>query len=338
MEIFGKDLARDVPLVAEVGVNHEGSPEKALELIGLAADAGADAVKFQTYTPERYASASDPERLDRVTRFSLDPGIWAELSAEARRCGVGFFSTPVTEDAVALLDPHCEVFKIASGDITFEPVIRSAVSTGKPVIISTGAADVAEIGQALAWCRDEKGDDDLTHSVILMHCVALYPTPVDHANLRSIPFLTETFGLPTGYSNHVIEPEAVIAAVALGANVVEVHFTDQRSGREFRDHGLSADAVILASLSASIGNVRSALGDYEKPVTASELDVRPFLRKGLVASRDLAPGAVLAEDDIMYARPATGFASDRRAEILGKVLSAPVARGEQFRPEIIAGD
>ncbi len=338
MRIFGKDLSHEVPLIAEIGVNHEGDPRKAIELIGLAASAGADAVKFQTYTPERYASASDPERLERVTRFCLERGVWAELAAEARRCGIGFFSTPLTEDAVALLDPYCEVFKIASGDLTFEPVIRNAISTGKPVIISTGAANVNEIAQALAWCRDEKGTEDLTETVILMHCVALYPTPVDHANLRSIPFLAETFGLATGYSNHVIEPEAVIAAVALGARVVEVHFTDQRTGRDFRDHELSADPEILESLSGSIARVRAALGTYEKPVTASECDLQPLIRKGLVASRDLPAGTVLTAGDVMYARPATGFDSGRKGEILGKAISAPIAKGEQFNPDMIDGD
>ncbi len=331
MELFGKDLDREVPLIAEIGVNHEGDPQKALELIGLAAGAGVDAVKFQTYTPERYASAADPERLARVTRFSLDPGFYGELEAEAKRLGVHFFSTSVSEDVVPMLDRHCSALKVASGDITFEPVIRSSVATGKPVIISSGAADTDEIRTALDWCREEVGGDDLRDRVVLMHCVSAYPTPLAIANLRSIPYLAETFGLRTGYSNHVIEQEAVIAAVALGACVVEVHFTDQKHGRTFRDHELSADPKDMAHLAQIIPAVRSSLGEYGKPVAPVEADIRDIIRKGVVASDDLASGSVLEATDLMYARPATEIPAGRIAEVIGCRLTVDVAKGHPLR-------
>lgn len=327
MRLFGKDLDHEVPIVAEIGVNHEGNPAKALELIGLAAGAGADAVKFQTYTPERYASAADPARLARVTSFALDPGVWDELAAEATRQGIAFFSTPVTEDVVPLLDRLCEVFKVASGDITFEPVIRATVATGKPVIVSTGAATVEEIAQALAWCRDESDSSDLSEQIILMHCVSAYPTPIEHANLRSIPFLAETFGLRTGYSNHVVEHEAAIAAVALGAQVIEVHFTDCKTGRTFRDHELSADPADLANLTGAIRRTRMSLGQYGKPLAPVEAEIRAIIRKGIVAARDLGCGKVLATEDLMYARPATGIPSTALATVLGRTLNVAVARG-----------
>jgi N,N'-diacetyllegionaminate synthase len=331
MRLFGKDLDREVPVVAEIGVNHEGDPAKALELIGLAADAGADAVKFQTYTPERFASAAEPARLERVTRFSLDPGVWGELAAEAASKGIGFFSTPVTEDVVPLLDRHCSVFKVASGDITFEPVIRATVASGKPVIVSTGAATVEEVAQALAWCRDEAGSDDLTGRIVLMHCVSAYPTPIEHANLRAIPFLAETFGLRTGYSNHVVEQEAALAAVALGAQIVEVHFTDCKTGRSFRDHELSADPADLERLVTSVRKVRASLGEFGKPLAPAELEIRQIIRKGVVAARDLEPGTVLAIDDLMFARPATEVPSTALSEVLGRTLQVAVARGIPLR-------
>ena len=166
-----------------------------------------------------------------------------------------------------------------------------------------------------------------------MHCVSLYPTPIGNANLRSIPFLADRFGLRTGYSNHVVEPEAVMAAVALGACMIEVHFTDCKEGRDFRDHELSADPDDLARLSKSIKRVRCSLGEPNKEISPGEIESRPLLRKGLVAARDLQSGAVLSENDIMFARPATGFETSRSAEIVGKTLSAPLIKGEQIRPD-----
>ena len=145
MKLFGRDLDRSVLIVAEIGVNHEGNPDVAARLIDLVADSGVDAVKLQTYTPERYASASDPERLKRVSRFSLDQTALRRLVAHADRLGLPLFSTALTEDVVPLLAELCPAIKIASGDLTFEPVIRAATATKKPVIISTGNATVEEI-------------------------------------------------------------------------------------------------------------------------------------------------------------------------------------------------
>src|SRR5579862_431048 len=151
MELFGRNLDRDFVLIAEIGVNHEGSLDKAKELVRLAHEAGADAVKLQSYTPARYASASDRERLARVTRFALSEADHLELFELARELGANLFSTPVTEDWVPFLDKQARAFKIASGDLTFEPVIRAAARTGKAVILSTGASTLEEVIRAVGW-------------------------------------------------------------------------------------------------------------------------------------------------------------------------------------------
>jgi N,N'-diacetyllegionaminate synthase len=328
MNLFGKDLDHEVAIVAEVGVNHEGDSGTASVLMRLAADAGADAVKFQSFTPARYASASDPARLERVSGFALDEAAHRKLAAEAVDLGIAFFSTPVSDDVVPLLDELCPAFKIASGDLTFEPVIRAAAATGKPLVLSTGLGTVDEIDQAVGWIRDEVGVSALPEQLVLMQCVSAYPTPIEEANVRAVPFLAERYGLPVGYSNHVIGAEACLAAVALGASVIEVHFTDRKTGRDFRDHELSFEPEDLTALAASILRVKASLGAFEKVRQPSEVEALAAVRKGVVAARDLAAGANLARADLMYARPATEFAASELESLLGRRLTVSIGTGE----------
>jgi N,N'-diacetyllegionaminate synthase len=335
MRLFGKDLDADVAIVAEIGVNHEGSAAEAEALIRLAAEAGACAVKFQTYTPERYASASNPERLAQVTRFCLDRSMLARLAEVARSCGLGFFSTPLTEDVVELVAGLGDAVKVASGDVVFEPTIRAAARTGKPVLVSTGNATVEEIDRTVQWCREEIGQP-LSDRLILLHCVAAYPTPVDQANVRSVPFLRDRYRVTVGYSSHVIEPEAVFAAVALGARVVEVHFPDRRDGRTFRDHQLSYDPASLRQLVDSARRVAAALGSYGKAPAEAEIPARALMRKGVVAARELAAGRRIERDDLMFARPATAIPASDVGSVVGRTLTTQRRRGEQIRLEDLA--
>ena len=337
MKLFGKNLNVDVAIVAEIGVNHEGKIDTALNLVHLAAEAGADAVKYQSYTPERYASASDQARLRRVTQFALDKAAHRLLAEEARAQNVAFFSTPLTEDWVPYLAEIGEAIKIASGDLTFEPVIRAAARTGKPVILSTGLGSVDEIDEAVGWLREEIGDEEMSERVVVMHCVSAYPTPVEEANVRSIPFLSRRYGLPTGYSNHVIGSEACFAAVALGAMLLEVHFTDRKSGREFRDHEMSFEPADLAALVEMVPTVRASLGEEAKPIQPSELGNMRAVRKGVVAARDIAAGATLGRDDLMYARPATEFSAADIDRLVGCTIGVAVRRGELIRRNNVAG-
>lgn len=331
MQLFGKDLDRDVAIIAEIGVNHEGSLEAALNLLKLARDAGADAAKFQTFTPERYASASDPARLDRVRGFDLGENGFRRLAEEAAKYDFPIFSTAVSEDVVPFLAELFPAIKIASGDIDFEPVIRAAAATGRPVILSTGLATTAEIEAAIGWFKDEAGIDDVRDRLILMHCVSAYPAPIEELNLLSIPYLAERTGLRVGYSNHAIGPEACLAAVALGAPVIETHFTDQKTGRDFRDHALSCDPDDLRRLVEIAPRIRAGLGRRAKRRQPSEAGNVKAFRKGVVAARDLAAGHVIARDDLMFARPATEFASGEVRRVVGARLKGRVKKGELIR-------
>lgn len=329
MKLFGKNLDDTVAVVAEIGLNHEGDEAVAARLITLAAQAGADAVKLQTFTPERYASASDPHRLARLIRFNLSKEAHLRLATHAAGLGIPLFSTALTEDVIDFLNQWCPAIKIASGDLTFEPVIRAAIRTGKPVVLSTGNGTVEEIDQALKWCEIESGAGALKDRLVLMHCVAAYPTPVEQANVSSVQFLKQRYGLTTGYSNHVIGPESVLAAVAVGAQLIEVHVTDRREGREFRDHALSFEPPELNALVRSVARVRASLGRAGKDIQACELPLREVIRKGVVAARDLATETVLSAGDLMWARPATGVKAAELSSLIGKRLLRPLKRGEQ---------
>jgi N-acetylneuraminate synthase/N,N'-diacetyllegionaminate synthase len=328
LRLFGKDLEREVVVVAEIGVNHEGNVDAAAGLIRLAHEAGADAVKLQSYTPEHFASAADPVRLQWVRQFCLDRVAHYRLAELAKQIGANLFSAAITEDVIPLLAELFPVIKVASGDLNFEPVVRGAATTGKTVILSTGNSTVEEIEQALGWCRAEIGAEGMRDRVALLHCVSAYPAPIEQANLLSIPFLRERFDLVTGYSNHVLGVEAVLAAVALGARIVEVHFTDRRGGREFRDHAMSFEPSEFAQLIVSVRKVAASLGKPGKPLQPSELEIRTAMRKGVVAARDLHAGTLLSRNDLMYARPASEFPAAELPRLVGRRLRVALRRGE----------
>ncbi len=335
MKIFGVDLSERPALIAEIGVNHEGSLDKALELLNLAARAGADAVKFQSYTAERFIAADDPERRARVARFGLDEAAHLALKEAATDSGVAFCSSAISEDWVPFLSTHCAAIKIASGDIDFEPVIRRASASGKPVILSTGTADLAEVRRAVAWAREEMGEATPERLAVL-HCVSAYPTPLEQANLTAIPTLAADLDpITIGYSNHVIGPEAPIAAVALGARLVEVHFTDQKHGRDFRDHELSCDPDDLAYLAKVLPGVAKARGTGEKSPQACEEGTGPAIRKGLTVARDLPAGHILSRADLVFTRPATEFPSRCISAVVGRKLLKPVQQGFVLRRDSV---
>jgi N,N'-diacetyllegionaminate synthase len=328
MKLFDVDLKDSVVVIAEVGVNHEGNVDTAARLVEAAAKAGAHAVKFQSYTPERFISGVDPERFARVKRFGLDEAAHHYLARVSKDCGIAFFSSAITEDWVPLIAELSPAIKIASGDLTFEPVIVAAARTGKPVVLSTGAGTVAEVDQAVKWFKAAVGREDVSGQLVLLHCVSGYPTPIEQANLLSIPFMAARYGLVTGWSNHVMGPHACIAAVALGAAVVEVHVTDRKEGRTFRDHMLSFEPHELAALVEALKSVRVGLGQSQKMPALCERDIRSAIRTGIVAAQDLAKGTVLTRSDLMFARPASEFASEEINLVVGKQLQRPLGKGQ----------
>jgi N-acetylneuraminate synthase/N,N'-diacetyllegionaminate synthase len=259
------------------------------------------------------------------------------LAAEAAKAGVAFFSSAISEDMVPLLTECAAAVKIASGDLTFEPVIRAAARSGKPVILSTGLGTTEEIDSAVEWVRDEVGEA-LSDRLVLLHCVAAYPAPIEQANLRAIPYLADRYGVSVGYSNHVLGIEACLAAVALGATVIETHFTDRKEGRTFRDHALSCDPDDLAQLKARITSVRASLGRYGKSRMPCELPLLHAARKGVVAAIDLPADHVLQLSDLMFARPADEYPASAIGSLVGCKLAKPLRSGQRVRRDALVAE
>jgi N,N'-diacetyllegionaminate synthase len=334
MKLFSSDTESDLIVIAEIGLNHEGSLKAALNMLEQVAACGAHAVKLQSFTPEKYASSSNIERLERVRKFSLSENDHKELAGFAHKLGIGFCSTPLSEDWVETLASLSGAIKIASGDIDFQPVIASAARTNLPIILSTGCSDALEVDAAVKLISDIRGSEETAKSLALMHCVSQYPANLEDCNLTSIKFMAERYGLVVGWSNHVVGPLACYAAVGMGAKVIEVHVTDKKEGRAFRDHEMSFDFDELRALTRNLGDLRSAMGIVGKRPTKSELLIKEEIRKGLVAARDLKRHTLLVDSDISYARPAHGFKSSEKNLIVGKKLLNDIKSGEIFSPDM----
>ncbi len=339
MKIGPVDLEKEVLVVAEIGNNHEGDFGLARDMIGLAAEAGAGAVKFQTIRAERLVSPSDPDRVRMLKKFELTDGQFRELSAAAERAGVLFLSTPFDPDGVKSLEPLVPAFKISSGDNTFYPLLETAARAGKPILLSTGLADLSRIGYAKALIERtwlEEGRRDLAaDGLALLHCVTAYPTPPREANLAAIPRLRSEFGRTVGYSDHTLGIEAAVTSAALGARVVEKHFTIDHNHSAFRDHRLSADPKELAEMIRRIRETLILLGEEEGNPGPSETAARDAVRRSIVAARDLPAGHILSWPDLSWTRPGLGLAPGREALVLGRKTGREIGAGEMILPEIL---
>jgi N-acetylneuraminate synthase/N,N'-diacetyllegionaminate synthase len=316
-------------VVAEIGNNHNGDFDTAVALVHQAAASGADAVKFQCYHGERLVRpealtfghvAGGPHRtqLERFKSLEFTPAQWSQLAECAAQQRVGFFASVFDEAAADLLAPLVPAYKIASGDVTNTPLLRHVARLGKPVILSTGMATVEEIERALA--------DLAGCAVILFHCVSRYPTPIEAANLRSIPFLRSRFGVPVGYSDHTLGMTACLGAVALGAVALEKHFTLDAT-QQVGDHHLSATPEELRHLVTRVRELEAALGVDDKQPDATEQQMRARLRRSLHAHHPIAKGAVLNEQDFIALRPGTGLAPTMIDQLTGRRATRPIAEG-----------
>ena len=330
MKLFNKNTDIDLIFIAEIGVNHEGSITKAKELISLAKSAGADAVKFQSYTPNKYVTAKDKERYERIGKFYFNEKIFIELKKYAQSINIPIFSTAVTEDWVEILAKHFDVIKIASGDLNFKPVIDLALSTNKTIILSVGGGTEEEIIKTMEWAKQASKTNSIENRLILMHCVSAYPVPIEEVNLKNISWLKDKFNLNIGYSNHVIGPVACYTAIALGANILEVHFTDKKTDRTFRDHALSFEPNDLKELISTANKIKASLGYYKTFRPISEKNNISSMRKGVVYSRSLKEGSVIQRDDLHFARPSnTGNINiaphEYKDSMIGKTLKKSVS-------------
>jgi len=323
-------------VIAEAGVNHDGDLEKAIRLVDIAAGAGADAVKFQTFSAERLVAASAPKaeyqkrgtspaesQLAMLQRLELAPGAHHTLRAHAEARGIEFMSTPFDERcADFLLELGVKRFKVSSGDLTNLPFIRHLATTGLPVILSTGMATLGEVERAIDAFHGAGGD-----GLSILHCTSNYPAAPQDVNLRAMQTLARAFGLPTGYSDHSLGIEIPIAAVALGARIIEKHFTIDTSAPG-PDHAASLTPGQLADMVRGIRIVERALGDGIKRPRATEREVAAVARKSIFADTAIPAGTRILRSHLTMRRPGTGLGAELLELVVGRLAARDIGAGE----------
>jgi sialic acid synthase SpsE len=329
-------------VIAEAGANHNRDLGMACELIAVAAEAGADAVKFQTYSAETLYSKKTPRftYLEGVTdksTWDLIKGIelpreWQpRLAEEARRRGVHFMSTPFDHAAVAELDGlGVPAFKIASFEIVDLPLVRRAAATGKPMILSTGLADLEDIQDAVRECAAVGNQQ-----VALLQCASLYPAPAARVNLRAMATMREAFGVPTGLSDHTLGIHMPVAAAALGAAVIEKHYTLSRK-HTGPDHPFAIEPDELTAMIRHIREVEAALGDGRKAGPhADELEMHQKARRSLVAACAIPRGTRITPEMLTIKRPGHGIKPKHRELVVGRVARVDIDEDDVLTWEML---
>jgi N-acetylneuraminate synthase len=330
--------------IAEAGVNHNGNMETAFRLIDAAVDAGADAVKFQTFKAEKMISPMAPKakyqqnmtgknetQLEMVKNLELSYGQFQKLFDYCKQQGILFLSTPFEEESADFLDSlGVAAFKVPSGEITNLPFLKHLARKGKPMIVSTGMAYLGEVEAAV---RTIEVTDN--HAFALLHCVSNYPANPADINLRAMQTMACAFNVPVGYSDHTLGVEVSLAAVALGACIVEKHFTLDRN-LPGPDHQASAEPAELAALVHGIRTIEAALGDGRKQPATSEANTAAVARKSLVAACDIPAGAIMTETMIALKRPGTGLPPTMREFLIGRAARAAIPAGTLLALEMLA--
>lgn len=334
MKIGQIDLSSRVFVIAEIGNNHEGNFSVAREMLARAAETGVDAVKFQTFIPEHYVSGVDAARLERLRRFQLTTDQFAQLAREAEKLGVLFFSTPFDLRSAAFLDGIQPVFKIASGDNTFFPLIDTVAGYSKPMIVSTGFADLPLLERVRTRIRAKWQSAGVDPGLAFLHCVASYPVPDAQANLGAIRTLREHFpDCVIGYSDHTMGVHVAPHAVSAGARIVEKHFTLDKNYSDFRDHQLSADPADMRRLVQAVREVEVMLGSGRKVAQECEAASASAVRRSVAAGRDLPEGTTLSPSDLTWVRPGTGVPPGEESTVVGSRTRRALRMGDVIRLE-----
>ena len=358
-------MAERTFLIAEAGVNHNGSLAQALRLVDVAAEAGADAVKFQTFKADKLATAGAAKaeyqvsntgeagsQLAMLRALELAPADHEALLAHCRARGIRFMSTAFDAESLAFLATlDMPALKIPSGDINCGPLLLQAARLRRPLIVSTGMSTLADIEQALgviafgltesrepagradfdaAWCS-ASGRTALREHVTLLHCVTQYPAPPAAVNLRAMDTMAAAFGLPVGFSDHTLGIEVAIAAVARGATVIEKHFTLDRA-LPGPDHAASLEPSELSQLVRAIRHVEQALGSTLKAPAPEEAGNRPVARRSLVAARAIRRGEAFSADALDFKRPGHGVSPMAFWDLLGRTALRDYAADELIEP------
>ncbi len=317
-----KKILKSTFVIAEAGINHNGKLEIAKEMIKKASESGANAIKFQTIIPDELFSEHENHELYNMSKdWILSKQDHIELQKFAKKNNILFFSTPFGRKSVKLLQEiNIPMFKIASGEITNYDLISYVAQIKKPVILSTGMSNIAEIASAVKILENHKCD------FAILHCISSYPTKINETNLSTIPFLKQLFNCPIGFSDHTVGVEASLAAVSLGATIIEKHFTLDKN-MEGPDQKLSLDPVEFLDLTKRIRKIESSIGIPRLNPLKSELFFQKNMRKSIALSRDIPNGTILNNSMLTFIRPAKGISPTLINEMIGRKIKKSLKKG-----------
>ena len=323
----------DVYLIAEIGGNHEGDFEYAKQLTRLAAESGVDAVKYQIYTGDSLVNQKyDPDRNNHFKRFQLTQEQYLELAELCQKLGVTFMASVWDIEAIDYIDRFSSIYKIGSGDLTAYNLIKKIVMTSKPIILSTGLATFAEVHDVVAFIKKLDATFINEKKLAILQCSSMYPIPDEDANLNVIRSYMEHFDLPVGYSDHTVGKDAIEVAVAMGAEIIEVHFTDSREGKEIRDHKVSLTKDEIQGFIKRVRKIKVQQGSADKFPTPSEIKnghIGSF-RRAVYVNKDLPVNHKLTEEDLIALRPMEGVGAERYYQLIGAVLNRPIRKLERL--------
>jgi len=334
-------------IIAEAGVNHNGSEEMAFQLVDAAVEAGVDAVKFQTFKAEslvqKGAEKADYQikqtgsgsQFEMLKKLELSRVVHVRLAHYCAAKGIEFLSTGFDEASIdMLLDLGMKRLKVPSGELTNKPYIDYVVEKNVPIILSTGMADMDEVREAVSWVKSLRGklgfEDPLEKMLTVLHCTSNYPAPLESVNLKAMHTMADALNLPIGYSDHTAGILIPPMAVAMGAEIIEKHFTMDRN-LEGPDHKASLEPRELAQMVKNIRNVEISLGDGVKAPTESELEVRKVVRRSIVLSLDVKKGESLTASSLLLLRPQGEVLPKYFETILGKIATQDLKAGESLK-------
>ncbi len=336
----GIDISK-VFIIAEAGVNHNGELELAYKLIDAAKEANADAIKFQTFKAEnvvsKYAEKADYQKvttktensqLQMIKKLEITFDDFIKIKKYCDKKEIMFLSTPFDHQSINFLYDLVKIYKIPSGEIINYPYLRHIAEKGKPIIMSTGMANLGEVEEAINTIRSVNSKAKIS----LLHCTTNYPTPYEEVNLKAMQTLEVAFKLPVGYSDHTLGIEVPVAAVAMGAKIIEKHFTLDKN-LPGPDHKASLEPNELKEMVKTIRNIEVALGDGIKKPNKSEIEIMRVARRSLIATKDMKAGKIIGESDITIKRPGTGILPKFKEIIIGMKLINDIRQDEPFRWE-----
>jgi len=328
-------------IIAEAGVNHNGRLDLAYQLIDVAKNAGADAVKFQTFKAEnvvskladkaeyqKKATSSDESQLEMIKKLGLSFDDFVKLKKYCDKKGIMFLSTPFDHQSIDFLYNLIDIYKIPSGEIINYPYLKHIAAKNKPLIMSTGMANLGEIEEAISIISAVNSEAKIS----LLHCTTNYPTSYEEVNLKAMQTLAAAFKLPVGYSDHTLGIEVPIAAVALGARIIEKHFTLDKN-LPGPDHKASLEPGEIKEMVKAIRNIEMALGDGIKKPNKSEIEIMKVARRSLIATRDIRVGEIIKESDIIIKRPGTGIPPKFKEIVIGMKIINDIRQDEPFEWE-----